>query len=66
MRENTDQKNSEYGHFSLSEMFDWFLSTRLSKNLKNAVNSEFFWDTNLIIFDLKIGTSSFATIFRTK
>ena len=30
MRENTDQKNSEYEHFLRIKMFDWFLSTPLN------------------------------------
>ena len=42
MGENTDQKNSEYGHFSNSEMFDRVFNTPL----KTAVNSEIYQHVN--------------------
>ena len=46
MRENTDQKNSEYGHFSRSKLahlfFSYFAMILGSKKCQNLMKADFF------------------------
>ena len=55
MQENTDQKNSEYGHFSCSDELHFFISSYVQASTLKAESCQGVWSSKLVDCGLVFG-----------